>query len=434
MRRVCLATLVLLALFGATAAAQPAAPERDEGDYDIDNNAWNGLTTFTALARGMGLSVQLRRNLDWTELEPRDILVILYPSSNVVPHHLSSFISGGGRVVLGDDFGSSHRVFAELGILRKPAVGVGATEYYDNLPFAPVATRVGDDPLAAGAPSLVTNHPAIFTELAFAHPIYRFGKGETVVASGRMGAGQLVALADPSILINRMLQFEGNFQFAVNLLRQLMSGGSRRMVVVTGEFTLRGAPPPSTADQHGSVASVVAWINEWLRRDVNAYVATEATARGLAVLLAGLVSVLLLVVLPLRARGELDGKWIRARPDAPAPLDMSGIVAIYDRPQRRQSFALAAATLRDGLVRRLSGLAQTPDPLSDIPERELYRRLEGAGFPEAAAQLRPIYGTLRGLPSRAHAASQWQSRFVSLREFERLSAVVSQVYRSLEES
>ena len=30
-----------------------------------------------------------------------------------------------------------------------------------------------------------------------------------------------VALADPSVLINRMVQFEGNLQFAINLLRFL---------------------------------------------------------------------------------------------------------------------------------------------------------------------------------------------------------------------
>lgn len=430
--RASMVATALAALAAATpVAAQPAA---DAGDYDIDNNNWNGLTTFTALARGMGLTVELRRDLDWNELAPTDLLVILYPSSNIVPHHLSAFISSGGRVVLGDDFGSSNRIFAELGLLRDRAVNVATHEHYDGLPFAPLARRVGEHPLGEGAPSIVTNHPAILTELGFTRAVYQFGDDETVIAVGDLGSGKLVALADPSVLINRMLQFEGNFQLAVNLTRFLMAGSSRRLTIVTGDFTLRGEPPPTKGADDGTVTAFVNAVNEWLRRDVNAYVATPATARGLSVALAAVVAILLVLVLPLRPRGELDGRWIRARPESTRPLGLEGIVASYDSPQsRRRGFALAAAALRDGIVRRLADVAGTSDPLHAISQAELFRALEALGYGEAAARLHPIYRTLKDLPSRAHAASQWESRFVSQREFERLHAAVGQLYRSLGE-
>jgi hypothetical protein len=431
--------LVAVALVASPAFAQqpdlagepPPRPPSD--DYDIDNNKWNGLTTFAALARGMNLSVEMRRELEWRQLEPNDLLVILYPDAKIVPRHVGAFINGGGRVVIGDDFGTADRIFAELGLLRGRAVGVGASRFYDNLPFAPFARAAGEHPLSQGAPTIATNHPAILTSLGFTDPVYRFGGSETVVAAGEQGSGRLVAIADPSVLINRMLQFENNFQFAVNLVRYLMmDGGSRRMIIVTGTFALSGEPPPNSAADDGTALGLVNAANELLR-ELNQYVATSATGRGLSVLIAGALSLLLLLVLPLRPRGDLDGRWIRARPDAAPPLGLDGIAALYDRrTTARTSFALAAGAVRDAVSRRLGDELGVDDPLYNLSEPQLFDALNRAGHAEAAAQLRPVYRKLRDLPSRAHA-SQWERWFVSQRDFERLHAAVGQVYRSLGE-
>ena len=72
-------------------------------------------------------------------------------------------------------------------------------------------------------------------------PIFAFDRsGSALVLAGAVGAGRLVTLGDPSVLINNMLQFRGNRRFATNLVRYLTSGRSGRLVVVGGATPLVG--------------------------------------------------------------------------------------------------------------------------------------------------------------------------------------------------
>ncbi len=410
---------------------QPSSAAAQSGDdYNPQNNKWNGLTTLVALAHGLGISMDLRSDLDWGDVSEDDVLMILYPTSQIVPRHLSSFIRGGGRVVLGDDFGQSDRLFAELGLLRADAIGVGASRYHNDLAFAPIAKAIADRSLADRAPTLVTNHPAIFTELGFSQPIYRFGPGETVVSEGELGSGLLIGLADPSILINRMLQFDDNFQFAINLLRKLMDKGSRQIIVITGRFRLTGEPVVKPERPTG-LAGAVVLINGWLG-EINAYIATKQTARSLALLIAGLVGVLFLLIMPLRTKTQLSGSWTRARPKMVSPLTAHDIVHSYDQPLGKQSFTVAAAAIRDGVSRRLADRVGLSDPFHAVPKHVLFHRLESTAGPTAVTCLNGIYQALKNLPSRDHATSQVDSRHVSKQEFESLSSAVAKLYRSLE--
>lgn len=399
-------------------------------DYNPDNNSWNGLTTFVALARGLGITVELRRELEWSEIDPGDVLMVLYPTSLIVPRHLSSFIRGGGRVVIGDDFGRSNRLFAELSLLRADAIGVGASKYHNDLAYAPIANAIKGATLAERAPTLVTNHPAMFSDLGFTKAIYRFGPGEVVVSEGELGRGYLVGLADPSVLINRMLQFDDNFQFAINMLRRLTEKGSRKITVVTGRFRLAGEPAEPN-DRPDGVAGAADFANNWLG-EINEYVATKSTAKGLALLFAGLVAVLLLFIVPLRSKSELNGSWTRARPNMPQALTSAAVVSLFDRTSRKQSFAVAATAVRDAVSRRLADKLGITDPFHGVPEHVLFRQLEDNCGPHASAHLRPVYQALKGLPSRDHAVSKVESRYISQQEFERLSSAVDQLYRSLD--
>ena len=444
-----LASSVLAIVLTATVAVGRASAqnEADEAqrwaqidqtdDYAPSNNAWNGLTTFVALARGMGIAVELRQDLRWEELGRSDILFVLYPTSVVVPRHVNSFIRGGGRVVIGDDFGRSERLFAELGLLRADAVGVGASSYYNDLAFAPMATATGGQALSENAEQLATNHPAIFTDLGPTKAVYSFGRGETVVSAGELGAGRLVALADPSVLINRMLQFDGNFGFAVNLLRYLSDSGSdtfsRRIVIVTGRFRLAGEPVENDKPADG-LNGITGILNEWLG-EINQYVVTQSTARGLTLLAASCLAFLLLGIVPLRSKSELDGNWTRARPLMAGSKAPDQIVAMFDKTTgARTSFLLPAAALRDGVARRLGEDLGYDDPFHGVPEHVLYRELETRNGDGAVRRLRPLYRQLKNLPSRSQADVNWDGRFISEREFERLSDQVAQLYRSLEAS
>ena len=117
-----------------------AALLEEPADYDVGNGGWNGLSTFVQLAAGDGYTVAAVTALDWDDLERGDILVVLYPVNELDASHVNAFVRNGGRLILGDDFGGSRKTFSRLGIARDEATGVDARAYYDDLPFAPIAT------------------------------------------------------------------------------------------------------------------------------------------------------------------------------------------------------------------------------------------------------------------------------------------------------
>src|SRR5690606_28722133 len=128
---------------------------------------------------------------------------------------LSTFIQAGGHAVIADDFGESRDALAALGLLRAEVVTPRATRYQDGRAWAPIALPKGSHPVARDIDEVVTNHPAALKQLEGATNVIGFEDAAVVVA-GERGTGRYVALSDPSIFINRMLQFPGNVQLATN--------------------------------------------------------------------------------------------------------------------------------------------------------------------------------------------------------------------------
>jgi hypothetical protein len=441
--RVCLAIAAALAAAPATARAQSAtspagngASDTDEAapDYDTGSTEWNGLGTFTALAHGMGLDVVQERNLEWDDLGPGDILVLLYPTSGINPSHLAAFVHNGGRVLVADDFGKSEEALAGLGILRGTGVGVRADQFYDGHAYAPVARPLlPDHPLAAGVTALTANHPSVWNATRGAESVFGFEGGDSLVAAVETGDGRLVALADPSVLINRMLEFDGNLAFAINLIRYLARPGeSDRLVIMSEDIALLGEPSRVMGEAGpGGVRGALGDFNRWLL-GINEYLLTQVGMRVLGVAIALVIAVLALVWLPRARQAALDGSWTRARGGSAEQPSAEKVLAEVDRAGRK-SFALPAAILRDSINARLSLIVGHPDPLHGMPAQELYEALEARGAGAAIASLGAIYPALRALPTRAQAVAPWQAPFVGQREFERLNAAADRLYRSLEE-
>src|SRR5258707_15125646 len=92
-----------------------------------------------------------------------------------------------------------------------------ASRYYEGRLWAPIATAQGDHPLARDVGEVVTNHPAALDRVEGATTVIGFDEGALVVA-GERGTGKFVAVADPSIFLNRMQQepFHGNLQLTAN--------------------------------------------------------------------------------------------------------------------------------------------------------------------------------------------------------------------------
>ena len=435
-RRPCPRALALALALTALAAApagdalaqEPSAEDAALVDYDPLSKDWYGLSRWAALCSGSGLPVTAVASLDWSELSAEDVLVLMYPLTHVEPAKLEAFVSAGGHVLVADDFGNSADALAGLGLLRAEVGTPRAARYYADMPFAPIATPKQAHPLTAQVTEVITNHPAALRHVRGATEVVGFEDGALVVAAER-GTGRFIAVSDPSIFINSMMQFRGNLQLATNMLRWLGRGGrARRVVLLRGDVPMYGTPKPFIDDARaGKVGRDIADVNRWLD-ERSAWLlppaAMRAVAAGLALLLLGLT----FFALPLRRGPAIDGAWLRfsrpARRDAPRQL-----VGAADEGR---DLLVSACLLRDHLQRFLANALGKPEPFFGLPQAELVDAVRARFGASAAQQLSGLYRRLKALPSRGQAAAPWTSAAqLSRAEFDALFAATQELCRSL---
>ncbi|MCG8416394.1 MAG: DUF4350 domain-containing protein [Proteobacteria bacterium] len=434
------ATLVLAMTVVAVPSArgqvgQSTSASEDTGDYDTDSERWNGLHTLHAVAKGLGLRVEAISNIDWEDLDSDDILFILYPKGRLDPGHMAAFVRNGGLLFLADDFGDSTEALGRLGMLRDPAMGVGAERFYRELSFVPMARPLlPGHPLAAGVAELATNHPAVLTRVRGPDVVFGFGPGEGIIAAGGLGRGRFVVSSDPSVFINRMLQFEGNLQFAVNALRFLSAGkDNRRLIVLAGNFDMYGEPTGGLDDGtvSGTMSNILSEFNRWLD-ECNDYLLTTPGMIAVALILAIVVGVLVVLSLPLGRKTLFDGSWTRAYSLAPtlSAGSFEEIVGQHDQKSPRGNYLLPAAVIRDTVNARLSRILGERDPLHSHSEASLLESVDRASGRDAARALDRLLRRIKPLPSRSQAASPWSSGYLSQREFERLERDAGEFFRA----
>jgi hypothetical protein len=230
-----------LALSVALAAWIVASPDaaRADTDYDPASDSWNGLSQLVQAARDMGVRVDTPARLDVGTLRATDALLIVYPTGPLPVEGLSGFLKAGGRIGLADDFGTGASLLSAYQITRRAPDAAASLRLRGNDALL-VARPSSAHPLTEGVGALVTNHPqqVFHREL---DPLFSFDRtGSALVLAGAVGRGRLVAVADPSTLINNMLQFRGNRRFAANLVRYLAHGPDGRIVLVTGATPIVG--------------------------------------------------------------------------------------------------------------------------------------------------------------------------------------------------
>ncbi len=418
----------------ATLVAAPAVAHGQDAlpDYDPSSKDWNGLYTFARTAAGLGLDVLEVSSLEWGDLDDGDILVLVYPLQRVEPSRLAGFVQAGGHVVVADDFGEAGDALARMGLLRADVGTPQASSYYRSRLYAPVAgPLVAGHPLVRGVTEVIANHPAVLTEVKGAVSVVGFGAGQgAIVVAGEHGTGRFVVVSDPSIFINRMLQFPGNLTLAVNILRWLdRDGRADRVVLLRGDVPMFGEPRTFIDDAGmGAFGRSVAGVNRWLEQR-NDWLLTPVAMRVIGGLLALALALLGIAAMPPWRRLPLDGRWLRLmRPERPA--DLPQIVAAHDDPGAR-NFLLPAAVLRDSAAAALARVTGTVDPLHQLPEPELVKRVTAARGAAAGAAVARLHRRLRGLPSRSQAAAPWSRGKISRRELHQLHADVTDLYRTL---
>jgi hypothetical protein len=248
--------------------------------FEVKDEGWEGCSRLLALAREeLGREhVEALATLDYSRLTPNDALLILHPEVEIRFEPLAAFLTGGGRAAIVDDYGEAPELFERFHIRRTNSTAQPAITLRENgelavaRPALEGAQGGARHPTLRGVQEVVTNHPTGLllepgveltplltipgsdgssTLLAVTGVI---GNAEAcgLTASSTPGAaatghcGRLVAMGDPSVFINLMLQHPGNAAFARGLVGYLLeddSWGSRRgkLYILSGSFAQVGS-------------------------------------------------------------------------------------------------------------------------------------------------------------------------------------------------
>ncbi len=296
-----------VALAITCAAVLSFSPTNARGNaFDLDDTTWQGCSLFIELASSILGSerVVVKQHLDWENLRPEDGLMLIHPAEPINPDDLSAFLRAGGRVAVMDDFGASSEILGRYHIERTQPPRMPARSLRNNPalaiaePVADLATgrSLGVHPVVANVTQVVTNHPSAFLHPNLTAVLQIRGRGEpdaTIAVAGQVGRGRLLAVSDPSIIINQMLRFPGNRELGLGIVRYLIDDdvwGQRagRLYIVTNNFGERGAfgrDPTASRTMAAWARSLAGWIkqgHEGLPRNVAMVVGALAALATLA--------------------------------------------------------------------------------------------------------------------------------------------------------
>lgn len=229
------------------------------GTYNPD---WDGASELREMASNEEVAFEGATNVSTYDRVDAGttVAIVLSPTrpySATEAAHVRAFVRNGGTLVVAEDVGPYGN--ALLQSVNADARFVGSPlrdeRYHAESPSFPVARNVTDHPLTGGVNALTLNfgtavRPGPATTLvsssAYAY-LDRAGnerpdRSETVAAYPvatveSVGEGRVVAVGDPSVFINAMIDRPGNRQFARNLL-----AGTDRLLLDNSHVD-RAVPP-----------------------------------------------------------------------------------------------------------------------------------------------------------------------------------------------
>ena len=378
------AVAVLVACARASAAG---------GDYRLDSREWNGLGRLADEAVAAGCSIEATETLDWSALEARDVVWFVYPRTTIDGGMLRRWLEAGGRAVIADDFGASDAALAALDIRRLRGELADVDRYEGNAAL-PIARQTLSTELSVGIPDLVANHPAFLS--AATPATYAFSPGAALVVEGRLDKGYFVALADPSVLINNMLDIDEDLAFARALIRRTCKPGER-IRLVTQSFVARGEPSAELTEAASGDSSFTRFNRMIEQIDDATHSAVDGRTLGLVATLMATVA-LILFARSWPPRGQVDGHWTRA-----ASVETGW-------PAWRRDTTVAY--LRDEVALRLSEALGAP--MADWTPAELEQRLRRTHGTTTAADAARLWMRLKRPPlwigrrqlARLHASAR----------------------------
>lgn len=347
--------------------------------FDLGGRDWEGCSDFADSARAeLGNRVVITSTIDLHELRPEDGVILIYPERTMDDEGLSQFMRAGGRVILLDDFGSGDGLLTHFQMERIPIPERPAETLRRN-PNLAIAEPASMHPVVAGVSRVVTNHATGLSHPELSPILKIRGRGEpdvVIAVAGAVQQGRLLVVGDPSIIINSMLRYSGNKDFARGLIRYAVeddSWGKRggRLYIAAGKFEERGS--------FSGESPLDTQIREELRalRDLAFALRAGNAPPGLLFAVAIALALSLGVWLAMRA-GRLH-KATTPRFTRKIPLVAQGGVAGHAAviASAGTSRVLALFELKSALEERLTSLLG----LSELPPlRELMKQVEEAGL------------------------------------------------------
>ena len=217
------------------------------GDFRVDNPFWNGLSSLSDQAKVVPLNSL--GNLPSTGKGTALLLVPYEQFSEAELTQIRSYVSSGGTLVLLDDYGFGNQVLSSLGLNMRFTGQPLLDPLFDyRNKWLPKITDFTSTPASANVSSIVFNHAtalngtsdvsviASSSSFSFldANANGAWDDGEpngpfAVAAYTKMGQGYVVAIADPSLLINGMVSLDDNLRFVTNVVS--ISGGNPQVFV-----------------------------------------------------------------------------------------------------------------------------------------------------------------------------------------------------------
>ncbi len=229
-RRACLLLLVIAVLLAVLIWFYPS-----NTDFKDENPHWNGSRDILADFEAVPLF-----SYDILPIDGQSITLIVIPYvkfSLVELARLEEFVSSGGKLLLLDDYGFGNDILHHIGLELEISGNqlLDPLFNYKNENF-PRIVDLTPTPATSRVESLVFNHATCLekvpTDNVIAQSSYfsfldenqnsQWDGGEpkwhmAVVAGYVVGKGEIIVIADPSILISSMLDMEDNRQFLENI-------------------------------------------------------------------------------------------------------------------------------------------------------------------------------------------------------------------------
>jgi len=266
-------TFALVSFFPPRALAAP---------FDPQGKDWEGYSDFVRLVRDEIGSPRLivTNRLDWRTLTPDDALILVYPERGADTGSCGAFVRAGGRVALFDDFGAGDDLLTSFDIRRVPLPAHPLLALRDNPDLAIAGPGPDAAALTQGVDRVVTNHATGLSQPLLTTVLQVRGTDDKNVALAlalSSGSGRLLAVGDPSILMNSMLRYPGNHELARNVASYLTTGHpSGHVTLVIGRFSEIGSFAGAASAEHevlstlqrtaGAVGrdGLPTWVMYWL--------------------------------------------------------------------------------------------------------------------------------------------------------------------------